>query len=236
MKNTFSASEMYKWHRDREGYMRLYIEGIQDPPNDKMKLGTLIHNTIQDNRFPLIEEMKKEGYSKKQMLAARKAVSNIPSPEKSEIFMSVEYGNVKLVGFADGLGNNDSELIEYKTTDNPQIWNQRNVDMNDQLSFYALIRYLKHHSYWKGIRLIRVNTITGSVRRYETARGYRDVQYMKDKVDKTILEIKDAGLWESRLSRKEIDRRNQGQLELISEKKDKIKGMPDYPQAGDIKG
>lgn len=207
MKKYFSYSEMYKWEHDRDGYLRTYIDGYEEPANEKMQLGTILHGAIQDPTYPLVEKLKEMDYNKKEIYRLKRAVEKIEVPERNEVMLTAELDGNKLIGFADGMDG--KTLVEFKTTDNPKAWSQRRVDNNEQLSLYALMYYLNNHSYFHGIKLWRIDTVKGTAKKFETSRGPRDIAYIRDKALGIIGEIKAAGLWTKRLSRQDIALRNQ---------------------------
>lgn len=225
-KQNFSHSEMWLWRYDQDAYVRQYIKGYADDPGPKAHLGQIIHSAIQDPTYPFVEEMKKERYTKKQIFNVRKIVDKVPTPEEPEYVLRAELDGVQLIGFVDGWDGALREMDEYKTTDNKDRWNQRLVDTSTQLSFYAVIRNLAFHDYFREMRLWRCNTATGTVKRFTTARGYQDVRLFKDEIRRTIEEIRRAGLWELRLSRKERDTINQQTLAFIAEGSKGIKEFP----------
>lgn len=218
---------MWLWHHDRDAYIRRYVDGIEDPPTRKMILGNHIHSGIQDKRYPLVEEMVKEGFQKPDVYAAQKIVQRIPAPLEAEVFLAVDLDGVRLIGVLDGFDKQGKELDEYKTTDRAKIWTQKRVDLDDQLSFYALLRFLIYHDYWWRIRLWRGYTNTGTVRKFETARGPRDIRYIREKTFGTIEEIKREGFWERRLSRAEIEQKNQRQLIVMDKGRARVKKIPE---------
>lgn len=217
MKKYFSPSEMFLWCKDREQYYDQYILGKPFEPNDKMKAGKIIHSYLADNRYPVVKELKELGFTNKRIVVVRKMLNKIepkllPEREKS---MGADFKGIRLFGIFDGFDKKNRILAEYKTMDeSSRKWYNRDIDRNEQLSFYALIYKLSYFQYFKEIKLYRMNTERGTVQTIHTARGPKDLEYIAEKISKCVDEIKAENLWEKRLSRKERDALNQIKLEV----------------------
>jgi len=219
MKRYFSYSEYNLWNRNRDEYYRRYILGEEEEPDEKMRLGTIIHRTIEDPRYNWLYELRQMGYKGKQIKNIRKLLDKamLLRPKESEVTLTADLEGVKLLAIFDGLDKNERILDEFKTTDNNDSWHQWRVDWDEQLSFYALVYYFSYHKYFREIRLHRINTTTGTIRTFYTIRSLRDVKEIEKKIKKTISEIKEAGWWEKRLSRKEIGEQFNLQLNFCYE-------------------
>jgi len=62
MKAYASFSELALFNRGREAYVRRYIEGIEDEPTREMKLGSIVHKAIEDDRYLWLEALIEEGH------------------------------------------------------------------------------------------------------------------------------------------------------------------------------
>lgn len=206
-KHHFSQSELYLWNSDRDAYIRKYIEGVEELPTRAQTQGILIHEAIKDEKFPIVEKMKEAGFLRGEIFRAKKALDKIVRAPEREKPLVCDFAGIKLITIPDGIDLDKKELYEYKTTDNIHAWTQRRVDLADQLSFEALVYHQLFHSYFRIIRLWRILTTKGTVKKFETARSYRDLLYIGDKIKSAVYEIQRAGLWEKRLSREDIEYR-----------------------------
>ncbi len=180
MKSYFSYSEMALFWQDRELYYKKYIEGLEIPTSKEQKLGKIIHKAIAEPRFNWILALKKEGFPKSTALLTRKLLNKAflyRAPAHEVEFFTQESKNLpRLYAVFDGFDKQNRILYEYKTTHNPNKWRQWFVDINKQLSFYAYVYYLLFHSFFREIVLIRLNTETGTVKKFVTTRGPKDLQ------------------------------------------------------------
>jgi hypothetical protein len=208
MKKYLSYSEIALFLKDKEEYKRRYIDGIVPEETKEQWLGSLIHEAVEKNSSlvsicPPIEITKKIEIPIKVVNKLVRAVNKLPKPKEREKVVIAEFEGEKLLGIFDGF--EDECLYEFKTTNNKWIWTQRSVDYNLQLSFYALLYRLTYHSYFKRIFLYRINTEKGNVKKFETARGPRDVDYIADITKRVIKELKKINWWEKRIDNKGRD-------------------------------
>lgn len=208
-----SASELALWRKDKDAHYKRYVLGETEPANDKMKLGTLVHAAIEDEKFPWLEIMTKENYDPAIIKAVRKIMDKadrLRAPEREVGMRATTKSGIPLLAIFDGFNKKERELDEYKTTDNKFRWNQQRVDVNFQLSFYAYVYNLNFYAFFSEIRLHQLNVATGSVRTFRTVRSRADIDIMDRLVHHAVAEMKTAGVWEKRLSKH--DRQNQDQL------------------------
>ena len=226
MKKYISYSELNCWESYNDKYYEQYVECKPFEPNRKMILGKIIHNAIENPHYKWLEEMNEHNFQKKKQLVARTLIDkmiwklgeqqaknkiNGYEPEKK---IGCDLDDLKLFGIFDGFDSFNRELDEFKTTDNDDRWNQWTVDFDGQLSFYALILFQKYHSYFREIRLHRLNTVKGTLKTYRTTRSRLDVNRMQKRVTKAVAEMKFAGIWGKRKSRKEAEDMHKQQLNL----------------------
>ena len=201
MKRFFSHSEFYLWNRDRQKYIDRYVKGIEEPKTRPMILGTIIHKTIEEPRYPWLQEMKKEGFDYDEIYVVRKLLNKVKRPPKSEVTFTTKDEDLSLITIFDGLDKENKILYEYKTS--KRDWTQYQVDTNTQLSFYAYVWQKLFHSYFSDIILFSLNTEKGTIKTFHTTRGPKDIWDIKEKIEKTHQEMKSAGIWEKRLSRQD---------------------------------
>lgn len=210
MKKYFSYSEMNQWDRDKSAYIRQYVDGVYDPPNQAMELGTIIHATIEDPKFPWLMAIQQKGLDV-DIVSVRKAINKLMRKRggEREFTMTAKTAfGTSLLAIFDGFQKSGRTLDEYKTSDHDS-WNQYRVDTNDQLSFYAYIYHLRFHQFFQEMKLHAVNVKKGTVHTFKTTRGPKDIEYISDKIERICDEIHSAGLWEKRLSRKEREKEKQ---------------------------
>jgi CRISPR/Cas system-associated exonuclease Cas4 (RecB family) len=214
MKKYFSYSEFSCFFWNKDEYYKRYILGEQEEPNEKMKIGKIIHSYLEDNYYPLTKEFKELGLDNKRIVVIKKMLDKIEPkllPEHEKIIFA-DLKGINLMAIFDGFDKRGL-LDDYKTTDEHK-WEQWKVDYNKQMSFYALVYKLCYHKYFRQIRIWELNTIKGTVKHYETARGPRDLKYIEAEILRAIYEIKNLNWWERRLSRKEREMKNQIKMVL----------------------
>lgn len=204
MKKYLSYSEMSLFHWDRDKYIRQYVEGIYDEEMpDRVHIGTIIHNTIEDHRYPYLEEFKKLGLKTKEILILRNLLTKMyrKKPAESEVkLMARTKEGIDLFVKIDGLNRQNRELDEFKTSDKDDAWTPWKVDYNEQISFYSYVYYILFHQYLKEIRLTWGDTRNANCKTFYTARGKRDHDYIAKKIRETVKEMKSLGIWEKRMS------------------------------------
>lgn len=214
MKKYISYSEMRLWDLNQEEYIRRYIKGEEQEPNKEMILGTIIHRTLEDPRYEFQKAMLDAGFNRRKIKTVRtlidKMVPKLP-PEREVKIGAQMAGDIELFSVFDGFDPEQRILYEYKTSEN-EIWNQRIVNYHQQLDFYAMVYYLKFHSFFREIRLFFLNTKSGNVKTFKTARSIRDINMASYRVQKFYQQMIDRGLWNKRLSREDKALLNNGKL------------------------
>jgi len=198
---------MRLFRQDKRLYLRRYIEGIEDEPTPEQRLGKTIHSALEDMRYPWLKEVVRKKKKVVRTLLDKMSSKKLP-PEKEVVMTAKTKRGINLISIFDGFNKKNRILIEYKTSEN-EAWSQWIIDDHQQLSFYAYVYWLNYHAYLKEIILYFLNTKTGKIKTFKTVRSKRDLMYIADQIDQTVNEIKQAGLWEKRLSYKE---RKQGIL------------------------
>jgi hypothetical protein len=78
-------------------------------------------------------------------------LSAVPRQVHMEYEVRTKLGTIELVGFFDSYNcgdkkccvPNERRLEEYKTSSNPNKWNQQSVHEHGQLTYYAMLMYLR---------------------------------------------------------------------------------------------
>lgn len=116
--SSFNAFKNY----DKDEWYESYVLGKKSEPNKAMLFGQFIGEKLAINE---------------------KFLPHVPRPAIYEQELRGKLGNIELVGHLDGLTLLPKcELIEYKTTTNPNKWNQETVDNWGQITFYCLLLYM----------------------------------------------------------------------------------------------
>lgn len=211
MKKYFSYTELRAFEADRDDYYRHYIEGEEFQPSLAMKIGTHIHEYLKEPAYPLIKELSGLNIEPSRLETIAKMMKKldaIRAPER-EISMVAKLGDIKLFAKLDGFYKTDRKIVDYKTTDEPDNWQQRVVDYHPQLTFYALVYWLSYWRFLRSMEIYRIDTLTGSVVRRETVRSRSDIEAMKQRVLSAVAELKSLDWWEKRLSRNDQLTKNQ---------------------------
>lgn len=109
---------------DKEEWYNNYILGIKAPPNARMTFGSLVGKRIEKD--PSYIPQLPRNIMEYEMTATLKD----------------KHGDFSLIGYADSYNPETKELDEFKTS-SPTGWTQKKVDFHDQLTYYALLLYLR---------------------------------------------------------------------------------------------
>jgi phage FluMu protein Com len=107
---------------DKEEWYNNYILGKKAPPNARMTFGSLVGKRIETDPT-YIPQLPREG--------------------TLEYEVKVMMGDIELVGYMDAYCPDKKIINEFKTSSKAG-WSQKKVDVHDQLTFYALLLYLKY--------------------------------------------------------------------------------------------
>jgi len=207
MKKYVSYSELDCWERSRSDYVKRYVEGEEFKPNRLMEVGTMIHKVIEDPLYPWLEEARRLGFGGPELMTLRKTITKAMAkrPVASEVILTAKLEDFELFVKMDGYDPNTLELDEYKTTDKSH-WYEWQVHKNFQLDFYALCLWQNRHDFFTRIRLHEINWAKGTAHTFKTARSYTDISRTRYRVIDIVKAIREAGLWDKRLSRADRDK------------------------------
>lgn len=189
-RNYLSYSQLDCYLRDPMEYYRRYILGLQEPANERMKFGSIVHKALAEPRFNWIKELKKEGFTSDYIRVVANALDKIERPAKREVRMLIKHKPIDLLVIIDGL--NDNEIIEYKTC--ASHWTQARVDEHLQFDFYAYAYFLKYGKI-PNLTLRSIHTGNGSVRSFTTKRYQKDFKELQTLIESTIDKIKNQ-VWQ----------------------------------------
>jgi len=170
-----SYSQLVLWERDKELYRRVYFDGIKQPENQYLKVGkdlaTRLETGIEtDNK--MIEYL----------------ALFMPKYPKIEFEIMVNWEEIPVLGKLDGFDIRHRIIGEFKTGKN---WSQSRVDKSDQLTFYAMLVWLKYKKLPLGIRLHWAKTeidengrlqINGDIKTFKTIRTLSDIILLRGRI------------------------------------------------------
>jgi len=103
---------------DKDEWYNRYVLGIRSEPNSAMAFGVYVGERLVSDPLFLPE---------------------VPRPEIYELELKSKIGDIEIIGHLDGWSPETKELLEYKTTCNPNRWTQEKVDAWDQVTMYCLL-------------------------------------------------------------------------------------------------
>lgn len=187
-------TQLKTWENSPNSYRKIFLEGKPIGVNRGMALGREIAESLE---FDI-----ETGDPLKDLVIAQ-----IPKFEIRDQFIYTEFEHdgtkIMLRIRPDTVKGDYSAFKEYKTGP-ADTWNQRKVDEDSQITFYATGLYIKLHELFgvgkipEDIELVhaiteydenRVPHLTGEVRRYKTSRSLKDVMKMKVRIKRCWKEI-----------------------------------------------
>jgi hypothetical protein len=215
MKKYVSYSELNTWEKNREEYYATYLQGKEFQPNEKMKIGTLIHSVNEHHDYPWIPEARALGFRGKGLQNLRKAISKVQlsaeEGSEAEVAMVAKLDDFMLFIKMDRFHKKNRTFDDLKCTDKPH-WQNWQVHQSFQFDFYALTYYLSTHQFLTELRVRECDWKKGNLKTIASTRSYRDILVTQDRVRRIVQEMKDAGIWKLRLSRDDRNKLNQGRL------------------------
>lgn len=124
---SWSQHSSFDW--DKEQWFSSYVLGIRGEGSAAMAYGNVVGESI----------------------ATDKPLSGVPRQVHMEYEVRAKLGDIDLIGFFDSYSCGEARccppvekrLEEYKTSTNVTKWNQKSVDEHGQLTFYAMLMYLR---------------------------------------------------------------------------------------------
>lgn len=108
---------------NKEKWYQNYVLGFKEPPNARMTFGSQVGKRIETD--PTYIPQLPRGIMEYEL----KATMN----------------DIELIGYADSYNPETKELDEFKTG-GVSSWNKKKVESHDQLTFYALLLYLRNEA------------------------------------------------------------------------------------------
>lgn len=124
---SWSQHSSFAW--DNEGWFQSYVLGNRGEASAAMSYGNVVGESI----------------------ATDTPLSGVPRQVHMEYEVKAKLGDIDLIGFFDSYNCGserccapvEKRLEEYKTSTNVNKWNQKSVDEHGQLTFYAMLMYLR---------------------------------------------------------------------------------------------
>lgn len=192
LKNTsvrgyLSWSQMSLWEKDQNLYYQVYVEGLSQFKNKFIELGKrmseCLENGFDELRDPLFEVV----------------ATFMPGYPQREFEIDVVFEGIPLKGKLDGWNEKTMTIGEYKTGKN---WSQSMVDKHGQLTFYALLIWLKYKKLPEKIFLHWAKTeediegtlkLTGDIKTFSTKRTMKDIILFSKRITKAWEGICEVG-------------------------------------------
>lgn len=123
--------------RDQQKWYLKYAYGIEEPANDKMKIGKIFSEAYADPAFDYRTALRKENIppSALTMFESLKDARLI-RPELCEVKIECTIDGVPLIAYFDALRPWDDLIIENKTG---APWTQERADEHGQLTLYGIM-------------------------------------------------------------------------------------------------
>ncbi len=172
-----SYSQLRLFERSANLYKEVYIDGVRMKANAAMDLGK-----------KLADRMEFDEESDDRMIEHLSIY--LPRYEHHEYEIAGEISGVPVFGKLDGFTEFDLDIGEYKTG---KLWTQSMVDKDDQLTFYAMLVWIRFKRLPEKIRLHWCPTEivdgqvrpTGEIKTFSTTRRMADIIKMAGRVIKT---------------------------------------------------
>lgn len=178
---------MNLWEKDPNLYYQVYWEGIDQFRSKYLELGkrmaTCLENGFDADHDPLFEMM----------------TVFMPAYPAREFDLKAVFEGIPLVGKLDGFNEKTLTIGEYKSGKN---WTQSMADETGQLTFYALLVWLKYKKLPKEIALHWAKTdedmegnlkLTGDIRTFKTQRSLKDLILFSKRIKAAWIGICDIG-------------------------------------------
>lgn len=182
-----SWSQLNLWEHDQNMYYQVYIENVDMYRTKYLELGKkmacALENGFSEDGDPMLELM----------------IVYMPAYPAREYDIKQEFEGIPLVGKLDGFDEATLTVGEYKSG---KKWTQAMVDQHGQLTFYALLVWLKYGKLPNKIFLHWARTdedmegnlkLTGDIRTFETKRSLKDLILFSKRIKTAWAEICELG-------------------------------------------
>lgn len=170
-----SWSQLQLWEQDKELYRRTYIDGIKRPDNQYLETGKKLADRLET------------GIESDDSFIEYLALF-MPKYEKAEFEIMIDWEGIPVLGRLDGYNSSERIVGEYKTG---KLWTQAMVDKSDQLTFYAMLVWLKYKRpptdiclHWAKTEIDEYGKlrITGDIKTFKTIRTISDIILLRGRI------------------------------------------------------
>lgn len=164
-----SWSQLNVWEKDPNEYYNIYVEGLDHIGSKYIEVGKRMAEALE------------HGHDKEHDPTYETLGVFLPHYPKREFEIRASLDGIPLLGKLDGFDPKTLTIGEYKTGKN---WTQAMVNSSGQLTFYALLVWLKYKKLPGGILLHWARTdedfagelfLTGETRDFTTRRALADI-------------------------------------------------------------
>jgi len=206
-----SFSQLSLWEKDPNLYYQVYVDGIDQFRTKYLELGkrmaTALENGFDEEHDPLFDMVAvfMPSYPHKEFQIPRLVGSGEKSGCKCQkclargIEKPIIFEGVPLYGKLDGFDDKTLTIGEVKTG---KKWTQGMVDQSVQLTFYALLVWLKYKRFPKNIFLHWAKTeedvegnlkLVGDIKTFRTERTLKDFILLSKRIKITWAAINEMG-------------------------------------------
>lgn len=194
-KEYISHSQWTLWKRDPLEYYRSYYIAKIDNETDPMTLGKVFQKAWCNPKYDYETEFKQLGYTPDKARVVRTALAHpaLIKPAEGvweteyELHVSPKHKRAKefkllypIMGIMDGY---DGRVVVENKIGAP--WNKKRVDEDTQLTWYALIIYIKH-GFIPNLILQSVNSKHGIPTIYETRRTKKQLKELVEEINNMV--------------------------------------------------
>lgn len=186
--------------QNKQEYYEEYVLGIKPEPNEKMVLGSIVHEMFANPNYDYKTALKNNNFTAKEFRVVEGfRLFKFPKKSVSEYKLSEKVvADCELIGYIDKMTK--ETVYEIKTSGS--FWNKSRVEESLQLTIYSFL-HTQHYKLEEPSPLVLVNfnTNNGKFVEFETKRTLEQHKEMLKLVRDVISEIKNLGWFEERYER-----------------------------------
>ena len=194
-----SWSEWYVFYmKGEEAYYKQYIEGIREPPNQKMILGSVIHKMIEDPKYHWKQALNNAYFTSDIVRAVSKI--EIPNVDINELDLTIE-GELPCRAIIDGvdIDLDDDIVMGYEWKTSSSYWTQEKSDEHKQITHYCYCLWKKYKRLIP-FRLLSINTKNGKHRSFYTPRTMEQIMAWEQNLIAFRDDLINRGWWDKKIS------------------------------------
>ena len=168
-KMSWSSISAWEWNKE-EWYQRYYL-GIRGESNSAMEAGRIIGERLATDK---------------------KYLPEVKRPGVAEYMIHTKFNDIDILGHLDFWDSKTKTLTEIKTTQNKKRWTVQSVKDHGQISFYALLLFLKHDIRPDELKINLVSIPVQMEGDFEVRRSKEPIQIFETK--RTMMEVLEFGV------------------------------------------